>query len=336
MSTKEPQEASTTNTTGHPGYQLTHAYFGMNSIQWGIVLTLLGGILWGFAGTIAQWLFGSKHISPEWLVNIRLITAGSLMLIYNFISNRSQCFNIFHKKKDLVSVCIYGIVGIALCQFSYFKTISLSNAGTACVLQYFSPIIIIIWVMLIYKRIPKRAELIAMVSAFAGVFLVSSGGNIRELSLGADTLFWGFMSAIAVAVYTIQPIQILQRYPAQLLLAWGMVIGGIVISPFTQWWTITPKLDITLILGATFIILVGTIGSFTLFMEGVKRIGPTKAGLYACIEPVVATACSALILHSSFSSMDLLGFLLVLLVPFILDVRFPKKHPASQTSASSL
>lgn len=292
-----------------------------NQAKLGMFLTLLGGAFWGLSGTAAQYLFDTKGFSAEWLVSVRLFSAGVLMIIYNLITDRETTLSIFKNKFDLIDVLIYGIIGVGLCQYSYFKTISLSNAGTACVLQYFSPVIIIIWVTLAKKVLPKRAEIIAVIMAVIGVFLVATGGNLNSLSISPGTLFWGLTSAAAVAVYTVQPERVLKKFGARHLLGWGMLAGSIALTPLTQWWEYSSALDTTSILLMVYIILIGTIGSFTLFMEGMKRVGPTKAGLYACIEPVVATVCSAFLLHTVFTPLDLIGFTLVLLVPFILDFR---------------
>jgi len=60
------------------------------------------------------------------------------------------------------------------------------------------------------------------------------------------------------------------------------------------------------------IILVGTVFSYTGYMEGVRRIGPERANLYACIEPLCATLFAVLWLNSTILPMDLLGFACIL------------------------
>jgi drug/metabolite transporter (DMT)-like permease len=39
----------------------------------GIILVIIGSMLWGISGTVAQYLFQEKGFSPEWLVVIRLL-----------------------------------------------------------------------------------------------------------------------------------------------------------------------------------------------------------------------------------------------------------------------
>ena len=46
----------------------------------GMILTLVGGTLWGFSGTCGQFLMQTKGVTSNWLVPIRLLLAGALLL----------------------------------------------------------------------------------------------------------------------------------------------------------------------------------------------------------------------------------------------------------------
>ena len=47
----------------------------------GVALTLIGGICWGFSGACGQFLFDNKSVTSNWLVPIRLLTAGTAVLL---------------------------------------------------------------------------------------------------------------------------------------------------------------------------------------------------------------------------------------------------------------
>lgn len=49
----------------------------------GIVLVIFAAVLWGVSGTVAQYLF-QKRFTPEWLVVIRLLLSGIILLCYAF------------------------------------------------------------------------------------------------------------------------------------------------------------------------------------------------------------------------------------------------------------
>ena len=46
------------------------------------------------------------------------------------------------------------------------------------------------------------------------------------LVLSRRALIMGLLSAFAVVVYTVQPVELLKQYEAPMILAWGMLIGG--------------------------------------------------------------------------------------------------------------
>ena len=53
---------------------------GKNRKAQGVVMTLTGGILWGLCGSCGQFLFQYKEATSNWLVPIRLMGAGILIL----------------------------------------------------------------------------------------------------------------------------------------------------------------------------------------------------------------------------------------------------------------
>ncbi len=84
-----------------------------------------------------------------------------------------------------------------LCQYSYFTTIQHSNAGTATVLQYTGPAMILAYLCLRARRRPKMYELAALCCAMIGTFIMATHGNIHSLAIPPAALFWGMVAAVA-------------------------------------------------------------------------------------------------------------------------------------------
>ena len=105
-------------------------------VIFGTILTITGGILWGISGVCGQFLFQNKEVTASWLVPIRLVTAGLLLLFYYVIRDKGKAFDIWRSKRNRTDIIVYGLAGMMLCQYSYFQTIEWSNAGTATVIQY--------------------------------------------------------------------------------------------------------------------------------------------------------------------------------------------------------
>src|SRR5690554_1748943 len=48
----------------------------------GFVLAVVAAILWGVSGTFAQFLFQQREINVEWLITVRLLVSGSILLLF--------------------------------------------------------------------------------------------------------------------------------------------------------------------------------------------------------------------------------------------------------------
>lgn len=288
-----------------------------NKTKKGFIDTTIGAVLWGINGVFANFLFSKKEITSDWLAPYRLLLAGVIMLIYLYIKNKNKIFDIVKNKKDLIEIITFGIFGMMGTQYTYFTTIQHSNAGIATVLQYFGPTLILVYVCLRQARKPKTYELLALVFSMFGVFILATHGNINTLQVSETALFWGMLSAIALVIYTVQPARLLKLYGSATVTAWGMLIGGIVLSILIKPWKQPVIVDLTVIVFLLLIVFCGTIFAFLFYLSGVNLIGPTKSSLVACIEPVVATICSVLFIGVSFSFLDGLGFILIMSTVFI-------------------
>lgn len=100
---------------------------------------------------------------------------------------------------------------MSMCQYTYFTAISASNAGTATVLQYIGPVLILIYLSIRTKRLPRKSELLAISLAVLGTFLLATHGKPGSMVLSGKALGWGLLSAGALAVYTVQPGRLLKN-----------------------------------------------------------------------------------------------------------------------------
>lgn len=294
----------------------------------GIVCALLGGMLWGVSGVCGQFLFQHKNVTATWLVPIRLTGAGTFLLLYFFLRDHKRALSVWKGRRNAVDILVYAIAGMMLCQYSYFQTIEWSNAGTATVIQYLGPAMTVIYVCVSERQKPKRKEVLAALLALSGIFLIATHGRPGTLALSQKALGMGLLSAVGLVIYTVKPRRLLKQFPAPLILAWGMLIGGIVLMVLMRPWRHMPQLDAQLIGVLLVIIVLGTMTSFSLYLHSVKLIGPVQAGLFACVEPVAAAVLSVVCMKETFVAMDLLGFVLIVATVFVLAA--PEKSAASE------
>ena len=295
-------------------------------VIFGTILTITGGILWGISGVCGQFLFQNKEVTASWLVPIRLVTAGLLLLLYYVIRDKGKAFDIWRSKRNRTDIIVYGLAGMMLCQYSYFQTIEWSNAGTATVIQYLGPALIVVWVCFRTKRLPQTKEVLGVILAVTGIFLIATHGNPTSLALSQKALVMGLLSAVSVVVYTIKPAGLQKQFATPLVLAWGMLIGGAVLMVVFRPWNYQVIFDRETFAAVAFIILFGTMAGFSMYLTGVKMIGSVKASLVSCVEPVASMVLTAVWMKVSFTTPDLIGTLFVIATIIILAVPTKKRQ----------
>ena len=284
----------------------------------GSLMAAAGAVCWGFSGCCGQFLFEERGVQAPWLVTLRLVMAGIFLIINGFILSGRDNLRIFYRKGERIHLILFGLAGITFCQFSYFMAVQSSNAGTATVLQYLSPVLILLWLCIREMRLPGRMELLAILLSLTGVFLIGTHGNLSGLQLSEEGLFWGLMAAVAAVIYTVLPGTLVNRYGICQVLGYGMFMGGVVLSVFVQPWRVSLVWDGATIAALFGVILVGTALAFGLYLKGVSMIGPLKGSLISGLEPVSSILISVLWLGTAFTPLDFLGFALILAAVAIL------------------
>lgn len=128
----------------------------------------------------------------------------------------------------------FAIFGITFCQFTYFMAIQASNAGTATVLQYLSPILILAVVCMRELRLPKGLELAAIGLSLFGTFVIGTHGDIHSFHITGEALFWGLLAAVSSMIYTIIPGGLILKYDIYQVLGFGMFLAGL---PWEPWFS---------------------------------------------------------------------------------------------------
>ncbi|MGM0168886.1 hypothetical protein IGI39_004641 [Enterococcus sp. AZ135] len=278
----------------------------------GILFAGIAATLWAISGISGQILFNEYQFSAEWLVSTRMFIAGILLLAASKLINSHTLFAPFKDRKDLLAILTFSILGMYAVQYTYFKTIELSSASFATIIQYTGPFFIIIYEAIKRKRIPNRKTLLLMLLTLIGVFLIVSNGHISQLTITPASLLWGIGSAVSLAFYSVQPRNLLKKYGSLLVVGWGMLIGSIpanVIQPFFQY---SGKLSLGSLLHILIVIVLGTAVSYFIYLSSLAYISSSLASILTAFEPIFATFLSVPIFHTSLTLVATIGFFIVI------------------------
>ena len=284
----------------------------------GIILTLLGATLWGVSGTSVQFVGNFRNMNLEWLLTMRLITAGLLTVLYGWIRQGNAVFNVFRNWRDTLGLVIFGVFGMALCQYTYFRSIVIAGAGIATVLQYLAPSMIIIYLLVRYGKRPSTGEIISVILALVGTICLMGNNGFSFESFRSDVLFWGLLSAVGVAVYSVSPVRLLATYGTIPIVGFGMLLSGLVAAALFQQSHSYATWDVWTVVGCFNVVFLGTIVSFNAYLEGVKRIGAVSGSILSSIEPISATFFGWALLGNQFNWVGILGMAMIIATVIII------------------
>ncbi len=278
----------------------------------GIICTLLGGLAWGFSACFGQYLFENVSIETDWLITIRLLIAGSLFTVISLVTRGKKTFEIFKNRHDTFMLVMFGLLGMMMCQYTFYATIKIANAGTAAVMQSLGTVFILLTVCIRKKQLPRLKQLIAIIFAIFGVFLLNTNGDFSSITMSNAVLFYGLCSAMGVGFYSMLSEGIIRKYGLYSVAGLGMIIGGLALLPFSRPWETSVPITVPLIVGMFGVIILGTAVAFGFYLKGVSIVGSLMGSLLGAMEPVSAVVLSALILKSNFSVAELIAFVLII------------------------
>lgn len=297
----------------------------------GVIAALVGGAMWGFSGTCAQYLYQHYEIDPLFITWVRMLGSGILFLILLAFTQRGKLRAIAGDRRELGRLALFGIAGLFLCQFTYTTSVNATNAGTATVLQSLNTVFILAATCLMMRRAPRAMEIGGLALALVATWLIATKGNLTALMIPPAGLAWGLINAASCTFYIMYPKHLFARWGSLPVTGIGMLIGGI--AAVAIWglgglWgaaPVVPELGLDGVLVLAAIVVIGTLAAFGLYLHGVSIVGSVKGGLLGTTEPASAMVFAALWLGTMFTWADWFGLVLMVAMIFLVTLSGSKE-----------
>lgn len=288
-------------------------------VRRGIVGIIVGAALWGVNGTVQSWLMRTYSIDPLWLACIRELTACWLFLAAAAATSkgRQQIAGVVRDRRGMLEIVVVAFGAILFSQISYLQAINWTSSATATIMQSLGMGLVLAWTCLRGRRAPSLKEAIGLTLAFVGTFLIATGGDPSQLSLPFMGLVWGLTCAASAAVLAVLPAQTMKRWGNFTVNGLAFLVSGITLLVVYRPWEHMPVLDGAAIAAIAFAVVVGTFGSYTLYLQGAQDAGPMRASLLGTAEPIAATISTVVFLGTSLSLTDFVGFAMILAMVYL-------------------
>lgn len=285
------------------------------------MLAIGGSIFWGGSGVAAQFLLQERGMTADFLTAIRTLTAGLILLLIDRFAYGNNITHIWRDRDSRKRLLFFGVFGMMAVQYTYFAAIAYSNAPTGTIIQYLMPVVILIWMAISEKKLPRLSQVLCALMAILGTALLVTHGSLTTLSISEKALFWGILSAFAAACYTITPRYLLMRWPSAQVVGWAMLIGGVSITLICQPIDYPDSLDTAAILSLIYICVLGTAAAFWAYVTSTKYILPQEASILNATEPFASIVFSVLLLNVVFQLPEIAGTTLIIIPVLYITAR---------------
>ncbi|BAP84704.1 membrane protein [Paucilactobacillus hokkaidonensis JCM 18461] len=288
------------------------------NITKGLLWATLASELWGISGTVLQYISQNLAIPATWFLSVRTLSAGIVLLIIGAIIEGKRIFAIFIDWKLVGWLIAYSLFGLMANLYTFYMSVQKGNAAAATILQYLSPLFIVLGGLVILRR-PMRSDLIAFAISLVGLFLAITKGNIHELSIPMDALIWGILSGVTAACYVVLPRKIVEEHSPIVVLGWGMLISGVLFNIWHPVWVDAPQLNFKLVSSLAVVVIVGTILAFSVLLYSLNFAPSAVISIVDAVQPVVTFILSVIFLHVKLSWIEVLGSALIILAIYVLQ-----------------
>ena len=287
----------------------------------GMLLASLASSLWAISGISGEILFKKFNFSSDWLVSTRTLISGILLFLIVIFIEKKSVLKPLKNKRDCAGIILFGTAGMYLVQYTYFKTIELSNVSFATILQFTAPFFIFIYESIKNKKVPAVSTVILLFMTILGVVFIATKGNFSNLSISLEALLLGVISAIMIAFYSTYPKKLLKKYGSITVVGWGMIIGSIISNVIHPIWKIEGNVNAKSMIQVIIVVILGTSIAYLIYIASLNYISSSLAGILTAFEPVLAAILSVAIFGLKFSFIEIVGFVLVFVSIFILEKR---------------
>ena len=287
----------------------------------GMLLASLASSLWAISGISGEILFKQFNFSSDWLVSTRTLVSGILLFMIVIFIEKKSILRPLKNKRDSMGIILFGVAGMYLVQYTYFKTIELSNVSFATILQFTAPFFIFIYESIKNRKLPSILTVTLLFMTILGVVFIATKGNFSNLSVSLEALLFGLVSAIMIAFYSTYPKKLLKKYGSITVVGWGMIIGSVISNIIHPIWEIQDDINTKSIIQVIIVVILGTSIAYLIYIASLNYISSSLAGILTTFEPVLAAVLSVVIFGLKFSIIELIGFVLVFVSIFILEKR---------------
>ncbi|MFX1320562.1 MAG: DMT family transporter [Promethearchaeota archaeon] len=283
------------------------------------ILLILTAVIWGGTWPLGRWLVseevGGSTIPPLMIAAIRYFVV--IICFFLILKYREGTLNFQFAKKNWKILTFMGLASVTIYQAGYLIGEIFTAASDASIMVATNAI----WVVILSSLFLKTEfftwkKFIGTILAFIAVIIVvgfSPNVDVSNRILG-DILI--LIAAFAYATYTVTSRYFLNKtqdnlksyQPSSLwIITWVSSLGFLITTPIAL--LISPEflnpqeyftIPVRIWIGIAYLAFLSTVGAYTFYLEGVKRLNASRAAIFQTLVPLFGIIFSAIFLQEEF------------------------------------
>src|SRR3990170_6702456 len=281
----------------------------------GYMMVATAAALFAVNGSVSKVVLDSGLSSVD-LAQIRASCAALGLLAFLLAFARP---NLRVTGRELLFLLAFGVVGVALVQWLYFVAIHNLPVGIALLIEFTAPLFVALFARFVYRELIRRRIWVAVALCITGLALVVEvWAGVAFSTVGVTAALGG---AFGLTAYLLMAEHERRDRDAVSLSFYGFLFAALLwtlVQPLWQFpWNVLgdtvslrgnlSEYSAPVWLLAGFIIVIGTMVTFSLLTGALRHISATRASIVATLEPVVATVVAWLWLGETFGAPQPIG-----------------------------
>ncbi|SNT52254.1 Threonine/homoserine efflux transporter RhtA [Streptosporangium subroseum] len=283
----------------------------------GLPIAFASAGFFAFSGPMAKYL-GAAGLAPLESVWVRMAGAGLLLVgVLAFVKPRALRI----PRSRLLFFAAYAVIAVAGVQALFFAAITRLPVGVTLLIEYTSPVLVVLWVRFVRRVRLPRAAFIGAVVAVIGLGIVVEIWS--GLSLDPVGLLLALCAALCCAGYFLLSDGFGDDVDPLGLIGWGLLGSALVLLPISQPWnipweaftrTVAPEGGYLLpaLAAVIWMIVIATVAAYILGVTAVRRLSAAIGSTVASVEVVAGAVIAWVLVGEALGPFQIVGGLIVL------------------------
>lgn len=262
---------------------------------------------------------GLTRIDPIILSQTR--TTASFLVVATVLLIFKGRAGLAMPRKEMLRCLFLGVAGVAASNFFYYYAIAKMSVSLAIILQYTAPAWVLLYLVARRLQAPTMRRVLAVILAVVGITLAIGIVGQHDVRVNWPGVLAGFGAAFSFAFYNIFARDLVSRHRQWKVLVYALLGSALfwaILNP--PWKILAAQYSLQQWLFLLAFAFLATLIPFSLYLAGLQYLDATRAIVTSCLEPVFTVVMAAIFVGESFSAIQVVGMVLVVVATIVIQL----------------